>query len=143
MVLEQGGRWTEAQQVYQAAVKMDPNNGLSLNNLAFLMAEHGGDLNSALNMANKAKQIMPNLTEVTDTLGWIYLKKGMPDIAIESFRELVAKAPHQATYRYHLGMALLQKGDRPSALREFQNALKDNPKKEERDDMQEKIQKMG
>jgi tetratricopeptide (TPR) repeat protein len=143
MVLEQGGRWTEAQQVYQAAVKMDPNNGLSLNNLAFLMAEHGGDLDSALTMANKAKQIMPSLTEVTDTLGWIYLKKGMPDIAIESFRELVAKAPHQATYRYHLGIALWQKGDRPSALREFQNALKDNPKKEERDDMQAKIQKMG
>jgi tetratricopeptide (TPR) repeat protein len=143
MVLEQGGRWTEAQQVYQAAVKMDPNNGLSLNNLAFLIAEHGGDLDSALNMANKAKQIMPSLTEVSDTLGWIYLKKGMPDIAIESFRELVAKAPHQATYRYHLGMALWMKGDRPSALREFQSALKDNPKKEERDDMQEKIQKMG
>jgi len=143
MVLEQAGRWTEAQQVYQAAVKMDPNNGLSLNNLAFLIAEHGGDLDSALNMANKAKQIMPSLTEVTDTLGWIYLKKGMPDIAIESFRELVSKAPHQATYRYHLGMALWQKGDRPSALREFQGALKDNPKKEERDAMQEKIQKMG
>jgi tetratricopeptide (TPR) repeat protein len=143
MVLEQANRWTEAQQIYQTAVKMDPNNGLTLNNLAFLIAEHGGDLDNALNMANKAKQIMPNLAEVSDTLGWIYLKKGMPDIAIESFRELVAKAPHQATYRYHLGMALLQKGDRPSALREFQTALKDNPKKEERDAMQEKIQKIG
>jgi tetratricopeptide (TPR) repeat protein len=143
LVLDSAGRWTEAQAVYQATLKMDPNNGVSLNNVAFLMAEHGGDLDSALTLATKAKQMLPNLSEVSDTLGWIYLKKGMPDNAIESFRELVAKEPHAATYRYHLGMALLQKGDKPNALRELQTALKDNPAKAERDKIQEMIQKIG
>jgi tetratricopeptide (TPR) repeat protein len=143
LVLDAAGKWTEAQSVYQATIKMDPNNGVSLNNVAFLMAEHGGDLDSALTMATKAKQLLPNLSEVSDTLGWIYLKKGMSDNAIDTFRDLVNREPHAATYRYHLGMALMQKGDKPAALREFQTALKDNPPKVERDRIQEQIQKIG
>ena len=143
LVLDMAGRWTDAEQVYQATIKLDPNNGISLNNAAFLMAEHNGDLDSALTMASKAKQLFPDLAEISDTLGWIYLKKGMADNAIDTFRQLVAKQPHAATYRYHLGMALAQKGDKPAALREFQTALKDNPPKAERDKIQEQIQKIG
>ncbi len=109
----------------------------------FLMAEHNGDLDSALTMAQKAKQLYPDLSEVSDTLGWIYLKKGMADNAIDTFKDLVGKKPHASIYRYHLGMALMQKGDKPAALREFQTALKDNPPKAERDKIQEEIQKIG
>ncbi|MDR3699274.1 MAG: tetratricopeptide repeat protein [Candidatus Sulfopaludibacter sp.] len=143
LVLDNAGRWTDAEQVYQATIKMDPNNGVLLNNAAFILAEHGGDLNSAMTMAQKAKQLYPNLAEVSDTIGWIYLKKGMADSAIDTFRDLVNKQPHASTYRYHLGVALAQKGDKPAALREFQTALKDNPPKAERDQIQEQIQKIG
>ena len=143
LVLDNAGRWTDAEQVYQTTIKMDPNNGVSLNNAAFIIAEHGGDLDTALTMAQKAKQLYPNRSEVSDTIGWIYLKKGMADSAIDMFRDLVNKQPHASTYRYHLGMALAQKGDKPAALREFQTALKDNPPKAERDKIQEQIQKIG
>lgn len=143
LVLDSAGRWNDAQQVYQAVLKMDPNNAVSLNNAAFLMAEHGGDLDSALTMATRAKQIMSNLPEISDTLGWIYLKKSMTDNAIDTFRDLVNKQPHAATYRYHLGMALMQKGDKPAALREFKTALADNPPKAEREKIQDSIQKIG
>jgi tetratricopeptide (TPR) repeat protein len=142
LVLDTAGKWTDAMQVYQVVLKMDPNNGVSLNNAAFLMAEHSGNLDSALTMASRAKQLMPNLPEVSDTLGWIYLKKNMADNAIETFRDLVNKQPHSATYRYHLGMALLQKGDRPAALKEFKTALSENPPKAERDKIQDSIQKI-
>jgi tetratricopeptide (TPR) repeat protein len=143
LVLDAAGRWNDAEKVYQATIKMDPNNGVSLNNAAYLMAEHGGDLDSALTMATKAKQLYPELAEISDTLGVIYLKKAMADSAIDTFRELVKKQPHAATYRFHLGMALAQKGDKPAALREFQTALKDNPPKAERDQIEEQIQKIG
>jgi len=94
-------------------------------------------------LATRAKQLLPNLNEVSDTLGWIYLKKGMADNAIETFKDLVGKAPHTSTYRYHLGMALAQKGDKPAALTEFKKALTDDPPKAERDKIQESIQKIG
>lgn len=139
---ESAGRRQEAIQAYQQAVKLDPSNGVALNNLAFQLAETGGDLDQALTYAQRAKQMMPNMSEVADTLGWIYLKKNLADNAIDIFRELVAKAPNNATYRYHLGMAFSQKGDKPRAIKELQQALHSNPQKSEEDKIRELINKL-
>jgi tetratricopeptide (TPR) repeat protein len=142
IVLDAAARWNEAKQVYDATIKMDPTNGVALNNVAFLMAEHGGDLDQALTYAQKAKQLLPNLTEVSDTLGWIYLKKNLSDNAIDIFRDLVKQQPNASTYRYHLAMALYQKGDKPDAIQELQSALKYNPAPLERQKIQEYLGRM-
>jgi tetratricopeptide (TPR) repeat protein len=143
LVLDAAGRWSEARQVYEVVVKLDPNNGVALNNLAFLLSEHGGDLDDALTKAQKAKQLMPDLSEVSDTLGWIYLKKNLTDNAVDIFRELVTKAPNQAIFRYHLGMAYSQKGDKTRALKELQEALKYNPAKPDREKIEQLIARLG
>ncbi len=143
LVLDQAGRWSEARQVYDATIRLDPNNGVALNNYAFLIAVHGGDLDDALTKAQRAKQLLPDLNEVSDTLGVIYLKKNLSDNAVEIFRDLVAKAPSKSTYHYHLGMALSQKGDKPNALKELNQALKDNPDQQERQEIQQLISRLG
>jgi len=142
LVLDHAGRWSEARQLYEAALKSTPNNGVVLNNLAFLMAEHGGDLDDALTKAQRAKQLLPNLWEVSDTLGWIYLKKNLADSAIDVFRDLTTKAPNHSTYRYHLGMALAQRGDKPKAIKELQEALKSSPEPAEKQKIQELLQRL-
>ena len=140
--LESLGRWDEARQVYEATIKLDPNAGVALNNLAYGMAEHGGDLNQALTLAQRAKALLPNLSEVNDTMGWIYLKKALPEAAIDIFKDLVSKEPNHATFRYHLGMAYSQKGDKPRAVAELKEALKFNPSKPERDQIQGLLNKL-
>jgi tetratricopeptide (TPR) repeat protein len=129
--LQGTGRKKEAQQAYEQAVKLDPRNAIALNNLAFLMYENGGDLDQALTYAQRAKQLLPNLYEVSDTLGCIYLKKNLSEDAVDILQQLVAKAPNNATYRYHLGMAYSQKGDKPKALKELQLALQSSPSKDD------------
>jgi tetratricopeptide (TPR) repeat protein len=143
LALDGAGRRTEARQTYELARKADPNNGVTLNNLAFLLADSGGDLEQALTLAQKAKQLLPNLTEVSDTLGLIYLHKNLSDNAIDIFKDLVNREPNHATYRYHLGMAFSQKGDKPRALRELQQALKENPSKEEKEKIQQLMSRLG
>ena len=143
LVLDAAGRWAEAKQVYEVVIKLDPTNGVALNNLAFLLSEHGGDLDDALTKAQRAKQLLPNLSEVSDTLGWIYLKKNLTDNAIDIFKDLVTKVPAQAVFRYHLGMAYSQKGDKTRALKELQDALKYNPTKGDRDKIQQLITRLG
>jgi tetratricopeptide (TPR) repeat protein len=143
LVLDASEHWAEARQVYEVVLKLDPNNGVALNNLAFLLSEHGGDLDDALTKAQRAKQLLPNLSEVSDTLGWIYLKKNLTDNAIDIFKDLVTKAPSMAVFRYHLGMAYSQKGDKTRALKELQDALKFNPTKEDRDKIQQLITRLG
>jgi tetratricopeptide (TPR) repeat protein len=143
LVLDAAGRWSEARQVYEVVIKLDPSNGVALNNLAFLLSEHGGDLDDALTKAQRAKQLLPNLSEVSDTLGWIYLKKNLTDNAIDIFKDLVNKVPAQAVFRYHLGMAYSQKGDKTRALKELQDALKYNPTQGDREKIQQLITRLG
>jgi tetratricopeptide (TPR) repeat protein len=143
LVLDGAGRRPEAKQVYEATLKLDPNNAVALNNLAFLLAESNGDLDDALTKAQRAKQLLPSLYEISDTLGWIYLKKNLADQAIDVFKDLVVKQPNHSTYHYHLGMAYAQKGDKSKAVEQLKEALKYNPAKEEKDKIQQLITRLG
>ena len=111
VVLDQSGQTDAAAQSYRAAIQADPNNGIALNNLAYLIAEHGGDLNQALDYARRAVQAMPRLPDAKDTLGWIYLKKGMPHQAVPLFCDAVLRDVHRESFRNHLLMALELHGD--------------------------------
>jgi len=119
----------QARTYYERALKIDQNNPLALNNLAYLITETNGDLNQAMTYATQAKQRLPNFLEVDDTIGWIYLKKNIPDSAVDQFKNLVAKAPLNPIYHYHYAMALNQKGDTVDAKAECEVALANRPQK--------------
>jgi Flp pilus assembly protein TadD len=143
VALQSADRKPEAREAFEQSVKLDPQNAYSLNNLAFLISESGsGDLDQALTYAQRAKQIMPSLPEISDTLGWIYLKKNMTDNAMDIFQDLVNRMPGNSTYRFHLGMAYAQKGDKPKAIRELQTALRSSPAKDEENKIRDLINKL-
>jgi tetratricopeptide (TPR) repeat protein len=142
LTLDGAHRWNEAKQVYQATYKLYPTDAVTLNNLAFGLAEHGEDLDQALSLAQRAKQLLSGLPDVSDTLGWIYLKKGLADNAIEIFQPLVASYPNETTFRYHLGRAYQLKGDKVRAVEELKKALSGSPKPEERKEIQDLIASM-
>lgn len=141
--LDGAGRRADAKQVYEATLKLQPDNPVVLNNLAFLLADTGGNLDDALTKANRAKQLMPQLFEISDTVGFIYLKKGLPDPAIDIFKDLVNKQPNQAIFRFHLGLAYSQKGDKTRAIEQLKEALKYNPTNEDKRKIQELITRLG
>jgi tetratricopeptide (TPR) repeat protein len=142
-VADDAGRKVEARQAYEACLKVNPNNWLVLNNLAWLMAETGGDINVALSYVQRAKALQPNLPEISDSYGWILLKKGLAEQAIVVFQDLVNHVPTNASYRYHLGKAYAQKGDNAKASAELREALKHGPKREEQQEIQDMLTKIG
>jgi tetratricopeptide (TPR) repeat protein len=142
MTLDSAQRWSEAMKVYEAAIRLAPNDGVSLNNDAFLIAEHGGDLDLALTRAQRATQLLPDYTEVADTLGWIYLKKNLSDNAIAIFKKNVQNQPNSSTYRYHLGMAWYQRGDKVQARAALNEALKYSPSAYEKQKISELMAKL-
>ncbi len=142
LLLDGTGRRDQAKPVYEQVLKLQPDQPIALNNLAFIKAEDGQDLDEALTMAQRARQGMPNSPDVMDTLGWIYLKKNLSDDAIRTFKQLVVADPNRAAYHYHYGMALLQKGDKPSAKREFETAIKFNPSKDDAGKIQKLLASM-
>ena len=141
MVMESQGQIMQAKPLYEKIMTLDPDNPIALNNIAYMMAEEGTNLDQALSYANRAKQRLPNHPDVNDTLGWIYIKKNLSDNAVSIFRDLIQKYPERSTYYYHLGMALYQKGDKPSAKKSLEVALTKNPDNVEQTKIKELILK--
>ncbi|HLK70257.1 MAG TPA: tetratricopeptide repeat protein [Bryobacteraceae bacterium] len=127
MALDSAGKRSEAESAYRSAIERDPENAIALNNLAYLLCENHGDLDEALDLAQRAHALLPNLTEVSDTLGWIDLKMARTEDAILAYRNLVQKEPAQPEHRYHLAMAFQQKGDRTAASEQLHAALELHP----------------
>jgi tetratricopeptide (TPR) repeat protein len=140
---DQEGKSEVAKKYYEMSIKVDPNNALALNNLAYMISQTNGDLDQALTYATRAKQRLPEHAEINDTLGVIYIKKNLTDNAIDTFRSLVVKAPQNPTYHYHYAEALMQKGDRENARKECQSALADKPKKQEENEIRQLMAKLG
>ena len=119
---------------YRKALEKDQNSIIAANNLAWLYAETGkGNLDEALRLAQGVVQKNPNVAGFVDTLGWVYYKKNLPDLAIDQLRKAVAldEAAARAanvtpspTYQYHLGMALKEKGDKEGSRRALEASMR-------------------
>jgi tetratricopeptide (TPR) repeat protein len=141
--LERDGQTQEAIASYRDALKIDPNHVLALNNLAFLLANEGKDLDEALRMAQNAQRLVNGNLAVADTLGWVYLKKGLTSSALQVFENIVQKDPKNPTYRYHLAEALLASGERVKAKTELQKALESRPSQPEEHTITELLAKIS
>jgi tetratricopeptide (TPR) repeat protein len=123
MILESQGKTTDARARYERVMQVDGEAPVAANNLAWLYAEHGGDLDVALQLAHTAKRKLPETAEVNDTLGFIYYKKELPALAIPPLRASAERDPNNATYHYHLGLAYISAGDNAQAVQSLNRAL--------------------
>jgi len=127
VLLEIENKRDEARKRYEQVLALDSRSPVAANNLAWIYAETGGNLDLALQLAQTAKEQLPDTPEVDDTIGWIYYKKGIQTLAIASFRASVDKDPKNATYQTHLGLAYAKNGDMLKARETLGNALKADP----------------
>jgi len=125
---EKETNWDEAKKLCEKAHQVDPASPQVADHLAYLYLEHGGDANIALSLAQTAKQKIPDSPLAADILGWAYYKLGSPKSAIPQLKESVQKAPGNAPFQYHLGMAYVAAGQWDLAKQALQKALSDNPR---------------
>jgi len=138
---ESAGREAEAIENYETVLQLDQDQPAAKNNLAWLLADRDNvspaDLDRALQLAQDAKNAMPNDPSVADTLGWIMYKKGIPSAAIALFRESIDGYPEghplRGTVRYHLASAYEKNGERDRAVQELKRALDEVAAFSERD----------
>jgi len=121
------GRRDQAIAEYQEAVKLDPNLAVAKNNLAYLLAEAGRDLDRALDLAQQAKSQLPDNPNTADTLGWVLLKKGIPEAAIGYLKEAEGgfppAQPDLGVVRYHLALAYEANQEPDKAREALERAL--------------------
>lgn len=120
---EQTGAVSEAEQAYQQALQKNEDFAPALNNLAWLYCEHGGNLDLALGLAQRAKAKMPTAASVSDTLAWIQYRKGLYSSAAAILKDVIQQSPQNATYQYHFGMTLWKEGKASQAKEQLRRAL--------------------
>ncbi|MFN8065249.1 MAG: tetratricopeptide repeat protein [Vicinamibacterales bacterium] len=122
------GNRDAAKTAWESALRLDAKNASAANNLAWLYAEAGTNLETAQQLAVTARNLLPEQPEINDTLGWIYYKKKLTENAIEYFRRAVERGADNPDYHFHLGLAYAQAGEDAKARAALNKALQLNPK---------------
>jgi tetratricopeptide (TPR) repeat protein len=127
VLYELDGKRDLAQKRYEDAIRLDPRMNEAKNNLAYLFAETGQNLDRALDLAQEAKTQLPENASVSDTLGWVMHKRGMHSAAISYLKEAEAGTDPGDTsigiIRYHLALAYEANGEPDSARAALDRAL--------------------
>jgi len=115
------GELAKARVQYEQLVLDEPNNALSLNNLAWLIAST--DPKRSLALAQRAVKQDPSSAHYLDTLGWLQLKQSDNKDALASLQQAHQRAPSDPEISYHLALALAATGARSVAIPILQAAV--------------------
>ncbi len=121
------GDTTGAIENYRKALAENPDNAVIMNNLAYMLAQSGGDLKEASRLVSEGLRKAPDNPSLKDTLGWVEVQQGNTAAALPLLSSLTRKQPDNATFLYHYAVALLRSGDRDGAKRELETALAKQP----------------
>lgn len=123
MIYDIQKRRQDARRVYEEIVAQTNRAPVAANNLAWNYAESGEKLDMALQLAQNAKQQLPESHEVDDTLGWVHYKRNAPELAIPPLERSVKADAQNPQYHYHLGLAYAKAGRVQDARRSLERAL--------------------
>ncbi len=100
----EAGEMDRAAEAFRQALVHDPQNATLLNNLAWCllkMPSEKGNLEEALRVAERARELAPEDPAVLDTLAMVYHLSGMKEVACRTIREAKELAPKEATILEH------------------------------------------
>ncbi len=109
---------------YETAVRAGERSGTAANNLAWIYAQQGSNLERALTLAQTAQSLNPSSPAVLDTLGVVHLRRREYSQAIEVLETAtrlaksqpdIARRPLLAEIKQHLSEAYLRAGQPDAA----------------------------
>ncbi|MDX9787594.1 MAG: tetratricopeptide repeat protein [Desulfobacterales bacterium] len=105
------------------AIALDPKHAGALNYLGYTYAEMGIELDQAETLALRAMESQPDDGYITDTLGWVYYKKGQFEKAVNVLEAAVSLVPEDPIILEHLGDAYLKVNNKKKAIELYERSL--------------------
>ncbi|MBF0101037.1 MAG: tetratricopeptide repeat protein [Desulfobacterales bacterium] len=121
-------------------IQLDPEDSNALNYLGYSYADAGVNLDEAQRLIEKALEHKPNDGYITDSLGWVFYKKGDYQKAVEQLKKAVQLIPDDPILLEHLGDAYLKMDQIEDARKCYQKAIEH--KKEDVDQLHKKINQL-
>ncbi|MCG8549596.1 MAG: tetratricopeptide repeat protein [Desulfobacterales bacterium] len=117
----------KAKQVLEKVLEINEDHAIAANELAYILANEGRNMQRALSLARIAETKYPDNPYILDTLGWVYYKQKSYDLAINKLEESLKRAPDNPITNYHLGWAFYDTGRYEQARQYMRKALELNP----------------
>jgi putative PEP-CTERM system TPR-repeat lipoprotein len=102
---------------YREVLRLQPDNALALNNVAWLMAT--AKQPGAAAMAEKAVALLPNRPVIMDTLALALASEGKLPQAVDVMKKALALENNNPQLRFNLAKLLIQSGDKAGAKTEL------------------------
>lgn len=120
---EQKGNNQEAAKYYQEVINNSPTFFVGYNQLAWLYAKQGIELDKAMKLAKKADELQPGNASILDTIGWVHFQKKEYTAAVLFFEKALATNQNNPTVYYHLGRSFLAMGKQDAGQTHLRRAL--------------------
>jgi Flp pilus assembly protein TadD len=122
MTWHQAGIYTDAETLWQATLRRNPDCWAACDNLAVIYSKRGW-FDQALLKFQEAIRLNPDETQVRNNLATTLASNGRTDDAIKEFRESIRLNPYYPDPRNNLGVALVKKGLDDEAIVQFETAI--------------------
>ena len=121
----QKGELKKGEDILEKIIEVDPDDTQVNNDLGYLWADQGKNLDRAEKMIRKAVEAEPDNGAYLDSLGWVLFKLGKYDEAISPIEQAVKKnTGGDSTLLDHLGDVQLKMNQVDKAVESWQKALK-------------------
>ena len=137
VVYDKMGSRQDSISAIKAVLKLTPNDAEALNYLGYTYADMGINLDEAETLIQTALRLKPDDGYITDSLGWVYFKRGQYTRALKWLNKAVQLVPDDPTILEHIGDVYLQMKSREKALTFYRRSLK--KKEKDRRELKEKI----
>jgi len=115
---ETQGKFAEAEQQYQKALKTAPNDLASLVSIARLH-DRQGNFPKAIEAYNRAAAAHPKSGLVQNDLGLCYNRQKNPALAVEHLTKAIERSPKDQKYRNNLATVLVENGRTEDAFKQL------------------------
>ncbi|MBT8350220.1 MAG: tetratricopeptide repeat protein, partial [Deltaproteobacteria bacterium] len=140
VVYDKWNRKEDSIKTMKAVIKLNPKHANALNYLGYTYADLGINLDEAERLIKEALKHKPGDGYITDSLGWVFFKKGLYVEALNLLKKAVELVPDDPIMLEHLGDAYHKTNDRVNALKFYKRALQN--KKENKAPLERKIKEL-
>ena len=112
----------EAEHLYRTVLQVNRRMVPAMNNLAWLLARRGSDLEEATLLINRAMKIAGPMPELLDTRGCVSLALGQNRQAVEFLKQAAQESPSPSTL-LHLAEAQQTSGNETAAQKTLKQAI--------------------
>jgi tetratricopeptide (TPR) repeat protein len=140
VIYDKTGRKQESIDTMKMVIQLSPEDAEALNYLGYTYADLGINLDEAETLIQTALQLKPNDGYITDSLGWVYYKRGNYPEALQLLQKAIRLVPDDPVILEHLGDVYQKLDRKEKAINFYKRSLDNNAK--DRDTLEIKIREL-